>query len=93
MWSEPGPVVTARWLARFRWAVVAGATTTLMIASNWLDVSAGAFAAVTARDYGRLLSASSTTALRRYVRYNATRTGGSAGDGITFALAIARSNQ
>ncbi|HVG83708.1 MAG TPA: ATP-binding protein, partial [Vicinamibacterales bacterium] len=39
MWSEPGPVVTARWLARFRWAVVAGATTTLMIASNWLDVS------------------------------------------------------
>ena len=32
MWSEPGPVVTARWLARFRWAVVLGASTTLAIA-------------------------------------------------------------
>ena len=33
MWSpEAGPVVTARWLARFRWAVAAGATLTLAVA-------------------------------------------------------------
>lgn len=35
----PGPVVTARWLARFRWAVLAGAAATLTIAGNWLDVT------------------------------------------------------
>ena len=35
MWSpEAGPVVTARWLARFRWAVAAGATGTLAIADS-----------------------------------------------------------
>jgi two-component system sensor histidine kinase RegB len=39
MWSGPGPVVTARWLARFRWAVVAGAAVTLTIAGYWLDVA------------------------------------------------------
>jgi two-component system sensor histidine kinase RegB len=39
MSSGPGPVVTARWLARFRWAVVAGAAATLTIAGNWLDVA------------------------------------------------------
>lgn len=38
MWSEPGPVLTARWLARFRWAVVAGAAATLALARSWLDV-------------------------------------------------------
>ena len=33
MWSpEAGPVVTARWLSRFRWAVAAGAALTLAIA-------------------------------------------------------------
>lgn len=39
MWSEPGPVVTARWLARFRWAVVAGAAGTLLVAAAWLAVA------------------------------------------------------
>jgi two-component system, sensor histidine kinase RegB len=35
MWSpEAGPVVTARWLARFRWAVAAGAALTLAIAQT-----------------------------------------------------------
>lgn len=57
--------------------------------SAWSDVSGGAFAAATGATSERLVSASGAT-LRRYVRYTATRTSGSAGDGITFALAVAR---
>ena len=37
--SDAGPVVTARWLARFRWAVVFGAAATLAIARGGLDVA------------------------------------------------------
>ncbi len=58
--------------------------------TDWVDVTGGAFAAVTAAGGQRIVSASGTTALRRHVRYIATRTGGTAGDGITFALAYAR---
>lgn len=57
--------------------------------SAWADVSGGAFAAATAAGGQRLVSAAGAT-LRRHVRYVATRTGGTAGDGITFALAYAR---
>lgn len=57
--------------------------------SAWTDVSGGAFAAATGATSERLVSAAGAT-LRRYLRYIATRTGGSAGDGITFALAYAR---
>lgn len=39
VWSpEADPVVTARWLARFRWAVAAGAAATLAVAWTLLDV-------------------------------------------------------
>lgn len=58
--------------------------------SAWADVTGGAFAAVTGAASERLVSAAATTELRRYVRYVATRTGGSSGDGITFALAYSR---
>lgn len=58
--------------------------------SAWSDVTGGAFAAVTGAASERLVSAASTTDLRRYVRYLATRTGGTAGDGITFGLGYAR---
>lgn len=58
--------------------------------SSWSDVSGGAFAAATGATAERLVSAATTTTLRRYVRYVATRTGGSAGDGITFALGLSR---
>lgn len=57
--------------------------------SSWSDVTSGAFTAATGATSQRLESASGAT-LRRYVRYTATRTGGSAGDGITFGLAYAR---
>jgi len=36
--AEAGPVVTARWLARFRWAVALGAAATLIIARSLLAV-------------------------------------------------------
>lgn len=58
--------------------------------SSWSDVTGGAFTAATAATSQRLEAAATTTSLRRYVRYVATRTGGSAGDGITFGLAYAR---
>lgn len=57
--------------------------------SDWSDVSGGAFTAATGATSQRLTSAAGAT-LRRYVRYVATRTGGTSGDGITFALAYAR---
>lgn len=58
--------------------------------SSWSDVSGGAFTAATGATSERLESSTTTTQLRRYVRYVATRTGGTAGDGITFGLAYAR---
>lgn len=58
--------------------------------SSWSDVSGGALTAATGATGERIASSSATATLRRYVRYVATRTGGSAGDGITFALAYAR---
>jgi hypothetical protein len=58
--------------------------------SDWADVTGGAFAAATGGTWERITSATGTAALRRYVRYTATRTGGTAGDGIWFALAYAR---
>jgi len=41
----------------------------------------------------RLVSASATTTVKRYIRVVATRTGGSAGQGVTYALAFARMKQ
>lgn len=58
--------------------------------SSWADVTGGAFASLSAVGSERLVSSASDAELRRYVRYVATRTGGSAGQGITFALAYAR---
>lgn len=57
--------------------------------SDVADVSGGAFTAATGATSQRLTGAAGAT-LRRYVRYVATRTGGIAGNGITFALAISR---
>ena len=58
--------------------------------SSWADVSGGAFTAATGVTAERLRSSASTTQLRRYVRCTATRTGGSAGQGITYHLSYAR---
>lgn len=60
------------------------------VSNTYSDVSGGAFTAATGATSQRIESASNTTALRRYVRYVATRTGGSASDTITFHLSYAR---
>lgn len=59
--------------------------------SGWATIAT--FAAKTAVGSERLLSASATTTVRQYVRVVATATGGSAGEGITYALGFARTNQ
>ncbi len=58
---------------------------------TYADVAGGAFTAKTAAGSQRLQGAPGAT-LRRFVRYVATRTGGSAGDGVTFALAYSRNS-
>jgi hypothetical protein len=83
------------WVAHLHVISVDGGTWTIKLedaaASNtYSDLTGGAFTGVTTAASQRLQSAAATTALRRYVRYTATRAGGIAGDGITFALAYAR---
>ena len=58
--------------------------------ATWGAVTGGAFTAVTGAGSQRLLSADNTTALKRHVRYVATRTGGAASDSITFQLSYSR---
>lgn len=58
--------------------------------SDGADVSGGAFTAVTTVTAEIIRSAAATTTLNRYVRVVATRTGGSAGQGITYTLALAK---
>ena len=62
-------------------------------ASNFSDgATVMTFTAATGKTSQRIVSATNTTALRRYVRYVATRTGGSAASTITFQLSYARNS-
>jgi len=86
---------TAGWTASLHVTLVDGGSWVVKLedsanGSSWSDVSGGAFTAATGITAQRLSSAAGAT-LRQYVRYTATRTSGTAGDGITFALAYARS--
>jgi hypothetical protein len=56
--------------------------------SGWATVLT--FAAKTAAGAERVMTAAVDTVIRRYVRVVATRTGGSVGNGITYALGFAR---
>lgn len=82
------------WVAHLHVGLVDGGSWVIKLqdaaTTDWTDVTGGAFTAATGVTSQRLVSAASTTALRRHVRYVATRTGGSAGNGITFGLAISR---
>lgn len=85
---------TTGWTAHLHVTAVTGGSWVVKIqdaavSNTYSDVSGGAFTAATGATSQRLSSASGAT-LRRYVRYVATRTGGTAGDSITFGLAIAR---
>lgn len=91
---DGGASSSTGWTAHLHVTAVDGGSWVVKISdsadnSSWADVTDGAFTAATGATQQRLESATGAT-LRRYVRYAATRTGGSAGDGISFALAIAR---
>lgn len=82
------------WTAHLHVTLVDGGTWVVKLQdsadnSSWADLSGGAFGSVSGAGGARLTSSAGAT-LRRYVRYVATRTGGSAGDGITFHLSYAR---
>lgn len=90
-----GAATETGWTAHLHCSLVDGGSWVVKIQdsadnSNWDDVTGGAFDALTAAGYQRLQSAAADDELRRYIRYVATRTGGSAGQGMTFGLAIAR---
>lgn len=94
---DDGVATASGWTAHLHVSAVDGGSWVITLedstAANFSDgaaVTGGAFTAATGVTSQRLTSAASTTALRRYVRYVATRTGGAVGNGITFALALAR---
>ena len=91
--DDPSPPSTG-WLAHLHVTAVDGGSWVVKLqdaaTTDWVDVSGGAFASLSAAGTERLLSATTTSDLRRHVRYVATRTGGSVGDGLTFALGYAR---
>lgn len=92
--KNDGAATTTGWMAHLHVTAVDGGSWVVKLQdsadnSSWSDVTGGAFAAATGATSERLESAAGAT-LRRYVRYVATRTGGSTGDGITFALGYAR---
>lgn len=91
---DDGAATSTGWVAHVHCTLVDGGSWVIKLQdsadnSSWGDVTGGAFTALTAAGSQRLVSAAGAT-LRRYVRYVATRTGGTTGDGITFALGIAR---
>ncbi len=93
--KDDGAATTTGWQSHLHVFAVDGGSWVIKLQdsannSAWADVTGGAFAAVTGAASERLVSAGATTELRRYVRYLATRTGGTAGDGITFGLAYSR---
>jgi hypothetical protein len=92
---DDAAATTTGWTAHLHVTAVSGGSWVIKlqdaaVTNTYSDVTSGAFAAATGATSERLASASGAT-LRRYVRYVATRTGGTAGDTITFALAYARS--
>lgn len=92
--KDDGAATTTGWTAHLHVIAVDGGTWVVKLqdaasSGSYTDLSGGAFTGATGATSQRLVSASGAT-LRRYVRYVATRTGGSGGDGITFALAYSR---
>jgi hypothetical protein len=83
------------WIAHIHVTAVSAGSWVVVLAdasaSNFSDgATVATFTAATGKTSQRMLSASGTTALRRYVRYVATRTGGAASDTLTFQLSYSR---
>ena len=91
--QDDAAATTTGWTAHLHVTAVDGGSWVVKLqdaaTTDWTDVTGEAFTAATAGSSQRLVGASGAT-LRRHVRYVATRTGGSAGNGITFGLAVAR---
>lgn len=93
--KDDGAGTTTGWTAHLHVISVDGGSWVIKlqdaaVSNTYTDLTGGAFTAATTATSERLVGATTTTALRRYVRYVATRSGGTAGDGITFALAYSR---
>lgn len=93
--KDDGASTSAGWTAHLHVFLVDGGSWVVKVQdsadnSSWADVSGLSFTAATGVTQQRLVSASATATLRRYVRAVATRTGGSAGQGITYFLGYAR---
>lgn len=88
---------SAGWTAHLHVTLVDGGSWVITVqdssdgSTGWATIAT--FAAKTAAGSERLVSAAATTTVKRYIRVVATRTGGSAGQGITYALGFARTNQ
>lgn len=91
---DDGAATSTGWSAHLHVTLVDGGSWVVKLqdaaTTDWTDVTGGSFTAATGATSQRLTSASSTTTLRRHVRYVATRTGGVAGNGITFLLVYSR---
>lgn len=86
---------TTGWTAHLHVSAVDGGSWLIRVQdsadnSAWSVVVGLQFDNITAATASRLESSTATAEVRQYVRYTATRTGGSAGDGVTFLLAYAR---
>lgn len=91
---DDAAATSSGWVAHLHVTAVSGGSWVVKlqdaaVSNTYSDVSGGAFTAATGATSQRLASASGAT-LRRFVRYVATRTGGTAGDTITFGLSYAR---
>ncbi len=93
---DGGAQTTTGWQAHLHVTAVTGGTWTVQLVNDSdvafgtvANLSGGAFTAVTTATSQRLLGAAGAT-VKRYVRVTATRSGGSGGDTLTFAVAFAR---
>lgn len=94
--KDDGAATATGWMAHLHVTAISSGTWTVKLqdasASNFsdgADVTGGTFTALTIPGQQRLVGATHTTALRRYVRYVATVVGGSTPT-ITFGLAYSR---
>jgi hypothetical protein len=96
--KDDGAATSLGWIAHLQVTGITGGGTWVIklqdstVNSGYADVTGGAFTATAVKGAQRLVSATNTTQLRRWVLYVATRTGGSAGDSITFQLSYSRNS-
>lgn len=94
---DQGAATSLGWTAHLHVTLVDGGAWVVTIddsstgSSGWATIAT--FASKSAVGAERLTSAAATTTVKRYIRVVATRTGGSVGQGVTYALGFARSRE